>query len=49
MTHFKIMKLCDALQEARDCMLELNEAEDAKVLELLYQRYIQLYHEYIRR
>lgn len=42
------MKLCDKLQDARDRMLELDESEDAATLELLYQKYIKLYHEYIR-
>jgi hypothetical protein len=42
------MRICDLLQDARDRMLELNETEDAATLELLYQKYIQLYHEYLR-
>ena len=42
------MRVCDLLQDARDRMLELNETEDAATLELLYKRYIQLYHEYLR-
>ncbi len=42
------MKLCDKLQDARDRMLELDESEDAATLELLYQKYLQRYHEYIR-
>ena len=48
MKHLHVMKLCDALQASRDYMLELNEPDDAEILELLYQRYIKLYHEYLR-
>lgn len=48
MTHFKIMKVCDYLQGARNIMLELDEQEDADVLELLYQKYILRYHEQLR-
>jgi len=48
MKHLRVMRVCDLLQDARDRMLELNETEDAATLELLYQRYIQLYHEYLR-
>jgi hypothetical protein len=42
------MRICDLLQDARDCMLELDESEDAAMLELLYQKYITLYHEHLR-
>ena len=42
------MRVCDLLQDARDRMLELDETEDAAVTELLYQKYIKLYHEYLR-
>ena len=42
------MRVCDLLQDARDRMLELDESEDAATLELLYQKYITLYHEYLR-
>lgn len=48
MNHLDIMKLCDKFQDARDRMLELDESEDAATLELLYQKYLQRYHEYIR-
>jgi hypothetical protein len=48
MKHLRVMRVCDLLQDARDRMLELNEPEDAATLELLYQRYIKLYHEYLR-
>jgi len=48
MNHLDVMKLCDKLQDARDRMLELDESEDAATLELLYQKYLQRYHEYIR-
>jgi hypothetical protein len=48
MKHLRVMRVCDLLQDARDRMLELNETEDAATLELLYQRYIKLYHEYLR-
>jgi hypothetical protein len=48
MKHLRVMRVCDLLQDARDRMLELDESEDAATLELLYQRYIQLYHEYLR-
>ena len=41
------MKICDALQQARDYMLELDEQEDSNTLELLYQKYIRLYHEHL--
>lgn len=36
------------LQSARDSAIELDETEDAATLELLYQKYIKLYHEYLR-
>lgn len=49
MSHLDIMKICDKLQNVRDLMLELNESEDAAILELFYQKYLLLYHEYIRR
>lgn len=49
MTHIKIMKLCDSLQDSRDILLELDKSEDAATVELLYQKYIKLYHEYILR
>jgi hypothetical protein len=42
------MRVCDLLQDARDRMLELDETEDAATLELLYQKYTKLYHEYLR-
>jgi hypothetical protein len=42
------MRVCDLLQDARDRMLELDKTEDAAILELLCQRYIGLYHEYLR-
>ena len=42
------MRICDLLQDARDRMLELDESDDAAMLELLYQKYIQLYHEHLR-
>ncbi len=42
------MRVCDLLQDARDRMLELDESEDAATLELLYQKYTKLYHEYLR-
>jgi hypothetical protein len=48
MKHLRVMRVCDLLQDARDRMLELNETEDAATLELLYQRYTKLYHEYLR-
>jgi hypothetical protein len=48
MTHFNIMKLCDKLQDSRNILLELDEPEDSATLELLYQKYLLLYHEYIR-
>jgi hypothetical protein len=48
MKHLRVMRVCDLLQDARDRMLELNEPEDAATIELLYQRYIQLYYEYLR-
>ena len=48
MKHLRVMRICDLLQDARDRMLELNETEDAATLELLYQRYTKLYHEYLR-
>ena len=48
MKHLRVMRICDLLQDARDRMLELDETEDAATLELLYQRYIKLYHEYLR-
>jgi hypothetical protein len=48
MKHLRVMRVCDLLQDARDRMLELNETEDAATLELLHQRYIKLYHEYLR-
>lgn len=48
MKHLRVMRVCDLLQDARDRMLELDESEDAATLELLYQRYIKLYHEYLR-
>jgi len=47
MTHLRIMRVCDLLQDTRDRMLELAEPEDAATLELLYQKYIKLYHEYL--
>ena len=48
MKHLRVMRVCDLLQDARDRMLELDESDDAAMLELLYQKYIQLYHEYLR-
>jgi hypothetical protein len=48
MGHLDIMKMCDKLQDVRDRMLELDEPEDAATLELLYQKYLLIYHEYIR-
>jgi len=48
MKHLRVMRICDLLQDARDRMLELDETEDAATLELLYQRYTKLYHEYLR-
>lgn len=36
------------LQSARDGALELDQLEDAAILELLYQKYIKLFHEYLR-
>lgn len=48
MKHIRIMQVCDMLQDTRDRMLELDEIEDAAMIELLYQKYIQLYHEYLR-
>lgn len=48
MTHFTIMKICDALQETRNRMLELNQSEDASLMEEFYQKYIKLYHEHLR-
>lgn len=48
MKHFRIMKLCDNLQEARNFALELSEHEDAQLLELLHQKYIKRYHEQLR-
>ena len=48
MSHLDIMKLCDKLQDSRDILLELDEQEDSATLELLYQKYLLLYHEYIR-
>ena len=48
MRHLRVMRICDLLQDARDRMLELDQTEDAATLELLYQRYIKLYHEYLR-
>jgi len=48
MKHLRVMRVCDLLQDARDRMLELDETEDAAVTELLYQKYIKLYHEYLR-
>ena len=48
MKHLRVMRICDLLQDARDRMLELNQTEDAAILELLYQKYIKLYHEYLR-
>jgi len=48
MKHLRVMRVCDLLQDARDRMLELDETEDAATLELLYQKYTKLYHEYLR-
>ena len=48
MRHLRVMRICDLLQDARDRMLELDQTEDAATLELFYQRYIKLYHEYLR-
>lgn len=48
MKHLRVMRVCDLLQDARDRMLELDETEDAAMIELLYQKYTQLYHEYLR-
>ena len=48
MKHLRVMRVCDLLQDARDRMLELDETDDAATLELLYQKYITLYHEYLR-
>jgi hypothetical protein len=48
MKHLRVMRICDLLQDARDRMLELDQTEDAAMLELLYQKYIKLYHEYLR-
>lgn len=49
MKHLRVMRICDLLQDARDRMLELNQTEDAEYLELLYQKYIKLYHEYLKQ
>ena len=48
MKHLRVMRVCDLLQDTRDRMLELDESDDAAMLELLYQKYIQLYHEHLR-
>jgi len=48
MRHLRVMRICDLLQDARDRMLELDQVEDAATIELFYQRYIKLYHEYLR-
>ena len=48
MKHLRVMRVCDLLQDARDRMLELDESEDAAMIELLYQKYIKVYHECIR-
>lgn len=48
MKHLRVMRICDLLQDARDRMLELDQVEDAATIELFYQRYIKLYHEYLR-
>jgi len=48
MKHLRILKVCDMLQDVRDSALELNQPEDAAILELLYKKYIKLYHEYLR-
>lgn len=49
MKHLTIMKICDLLQDTRNRMLELSEYEDSDIVELLYQKYIKLYHEHLRR
>jgi len=48
MEHLRVMHICDLLQDARDRMLELDEQHDAAMIELFYQKYTKLYHEYIR-
>ena len=48
MKHLTVMRVCDMLQDTRDRMLELDESQDAATLELLYQKYITLYHEHLR-
>jgi hypothetical protein len=48
MKHLTVMRVCDMLQDTRDRMLELDESQDAATLELLYQKYLKLYHEYLR-
>ena len=48
MKHFRIMKLCDSLQTARNILLELDEPEDSAMIELLYQKYTLQFHEYFR-
>ena len=48
MRHLRVMRICDLLQDARDRMLELDQVEDAATIELFYQRYTKLYHEYLR-
>ena len=47
MEHLRIMKISDLLQDARNRMLELDQTEDAAILELFYQKYITLYHEHL--
>lgn len=48
MKHLRVMRVCDLLQDARDRMLELNESDDAAMLELLYQKYLKQYYEHLR-
>lgn len=48
MKHLRILKICDMLQSVRDDALELDQPEDAAILELLYQKYIKLFHEHLR-
>lgn len=48
MKHFRIMKICDSLQETHNLMIELSEDEDAQLIELLYQKYLRRYHEQLK-
>jgi hypothetical protein len=41
------MKILDLLQDAKARILTLDEPEDAAILELLYLKYLKLYHEYL--